>query len=78
MNLKQRINHINSCIEKVFTQGQIKKLTNPEKLVHWSASDIAAAISFRSASPKGYKYMRLRCHNHPLPGTLYSYEIYLE
>jgi hypothetical protein len=54
------------ALEKLFTAGQIKKLMKPDnQTVHWSANDIAVAISLRSVSSKTYRY--LPCHNYPLP-----------
>jgi hypothetical protein len=53
-------------LEKLLTAGQIKKLMKPDnQTVHWSANDIAVAISLRSVSSKTYRY--LPCHNYPLP-----------
>lgn len=46
-------------LEKSFTSGQIHCLMKPNKRrVRWSSEDIAAAISLRSISPKGYYHLR--------------------
>jgi hypothetical protein len=45
-----------ALLARIFTSGQIKKLSNPDRNIHWSPEDIAAAISLRSVSPKAYRY----------------------
>jgi hypothetical protein len=58
---------VETILGRVFTPGQMKKLMNPEKKsIKWCPEDISSAISFRSVTPKGYRY--LRTNNHPLPG----------
>lgn len=54
-------------LSDLFTPTQIQLLLHPRlKCPKWQPEDIASAISLKSASPKGYKY--LLKHNFPLPG----------
>lgn len=64
---KLKFQKYENALASVFTPGQIKKLTKPEKgkAIRWSPEDIASAISLRSVSPKAYRY--LRANNYPLP-----------
>lgn len=62
--IKEKVYEI---LQPCFTKGQIKKLINPHKTkLMWDAADIASAISLRTVTPKGYKYLRKK--NYPLPG----------
>jgi hypothetical protein len=53
-------------LQRYFTEGQIRCILQNRKYVHWSIDDYASAISFRSVSPKAYRYFQLKL-NYPLP-----------
>ena len=53
-------------LERYFTEGQIRCILQNRKYVRWSIEDYASAISFRSDSPKAYRYFQLKL-NYPLP-----------
>ncbi|XP_063389900.1 uncharacterized protein LOC134675553 isoform X2 [Cydia fagiglandana] len=60
--LKRKVDEyeiLKNNLKQIFTSGQIRCLTKPDRQrVKWSAEDIAAAISLRSISPKGYQHLR--------------------
>lgn len=72
-DLKQRLAardenaKIAAAVKPSFTPGQIKKLLT-KKNIRWSAEDISAAISLRSVSPKGYRYLKNH-RKYPLPSV---------
>lgn len=51
----------------IFTSTQINLILNKKKAYKWSDEDISSAISLRSISPKGYRYLREK-KKYPLPG----------
>ncbi|XP_071637320.1 uncharacterized protein [Temnothorax longispinosus] len=57
---------VKTVLNPYFTEGQIRCLLENKKWVKWSVDDYASAISFRSISPKAYRYFRLKLH-FPLP-----------
>lgn len=58
---------VKSMLSPFFTPAQIRMYMNPkQKKTHWSQEDIAAAISFKSVSPKAYRYVR-KLKQIPLP-----------
>jgi hypothetical protein len=59
-------NQIIQILQRFFTEGQIRCILENRKYVRWSIDDYASAISFRSVSPKAYRYFRLKL-NFPLP-----------
>ncbi|OXU21701.1 hypothetical protein TSAR_012429 [Trichomalopsis sarcophagae] len=56
--LKALKNKYENALKQVFTPGQIKKLFNPTKKIRWNSEDISAAISLKSISSRGYRYLR--------------------
>lgn len=75
-SLQNENTHLKKCLEKeredlksmekVFTEGQIRKLKT-RKQIQWSAEDIASAISIYAGGPRSYKLLRKR--GYPLPGV---------
>ncbi|KAL3288127.1 hypothetical protein HHI36_002576 [Cryptolaemus montrouzieri] len=64
--MKQERPNTELKLEKIFTNGQLKRIMQPEKKwCRWTPEDIASAISLSSVTPKGYRY--LRKNGHPLP-----------
>jgi hypothetical protein len=53
-------------LQRYFSEGQIRCILENRKYVRWSIDDYASAISFRSVSPKAYRYFQLKL-NYPLP-----------
>lgn len=54
-------------LRKVFTPGQITKLTSStNSRIQWSPEDIISAIGLRALSPKAYRYLR-NVKKMPLP-----------
>jgi hypothetical protein len=51
-----------ALLARIFTSGQIKKLSNPDRNIQWSPEDIGTAISLRSVSPKAYRYYKFFIH----------------
>lgn len=61
-------NRLFETFGKFLSRGQIRLLLNPAlSRIKWSPEDIASAVSFRCASPKGYRYMK-DVLKMPLPG----------
>jgi hypothetical protein len=58
---------IAAAVKPLFTPEQIKKLLT-KKNIRWSAEDISAAISLRSVSQKGYRYLKNH-RKYPLPSV---------
>ncbi|CAI6348402.1 unnamed protein product [Macrosiphum euphorbiae] len=50
----------------IFTSTQINLILNKKKAYKWSDEDLSSAISLRSISPKGYRYLREK-KKYPLP-----------
>lgn len=46
-----------AAFKTVFSEAQLKKLTNPMKRVCWSANDFDNAVAIYSAGPKAYKLL---------------------
>lgn len=58
------------AIEAIFTEGQIKKLKNPNKRISWTVDDISRAITIYSAGPRAYRLLRKKGYPFPAPSTL--------
>lgn len=56
------------ALQNTLTEGQIKSIMNPKKLIKWNKNDIAMAISLKSVSSKAYNYLRTK-RNFPLPSA---------
>ncbi|XP_024870088.1 uncharacterized protein LOC112453528 [Temnothorax curvispinosus] len=63
---------VKNMLSPFFTPAQIRMYMNPkQQKTRWSQEDIAAAISFKSVSPKAYRYIRkLKQIPLPAPSTL--------
>lgn len=57
-------------LKRIFTTGQIKKLTKGNKRVVWSEEDLSSAISLYAGGPKLYRYMYRKGYPFPAPSTL--------
>uniref|UniRef100_A0A1Y1KF34 Transposable element P transposase-like RNase H domain-containing protein n=2 Tax=Photinus pyralis TaxID=7054 RepID=A0A1Y1KF34_PHOPY len=53
-------------VEKIFTNGQLRKLKSTSSRILWRVEDIASSISLFSAGPRSYRLLRKR--GYPLPG----------
>lgn len=62
----EKLRKFKSSVQHIFTNGQIRKLENPEKKIKWSLDDISSAICVHSAGPRAYKYLYKK--KFPLPG----------
>lgn len=65
VSASSELKNIKAALKNHFGPGQIKHLMNPTKTFRWTPLDIASAISLRSVSPKGYRYLRRT--GYPLP-----------
>lgn len=59
-------NEIKEVLSNFFTPGQISCVLGRKRKVHWSAEDIASAISLKCVSAKAYRYLRNQL-KYPLP-----------
>ncbi|KAL1490106.1 hypothetical protein ABEB36_012847 [Hypothenemus hampei] len=63
--LLYKVTHEATAVEKIFTQGQLRKLRS-EKQIQWSIEDVSSALSLYSGGPRSYCLLRKR--GYPLPG----------
>ncbi|CAD7085347.1 unnamed protein product [Hermetia illucens] len=60
-------NDLETKIRNIFTDGQIKKLKNPEKEVKWCEEDIAKSITVYATGARSYKLLLKK--NFPFPSV---------
>lgn len=57
-------------VQKLFTEKQLKKLSNPEKVARWNITDISKAIVLYAAGPRSYRLMLRQGFPFPATSTL--------
>ena len=60
----------NNGIEKIFTKNQRIAIQNPLKKKFWNKTDIANAISLRTAGPQAYRWLLKNNFPYPAESTL--------
>lgn len=54
-----------SSVKAIFTENQVRKLTNPLKKLKWNTDDMSRAIALHKAGPQAYRLLLEQ--GHPLP-----------
>lgn len=53
----RELEKLENAVSSIFTRGQMRKLFEPKKLIHWEWEDISSAIALHAAGPRAYGHL---------------------